>query len=79
MFWPLLAILLPVLYAIASLVLSGKRPLHIDIFASVGLMMGISAALLFPVAYWNESLMPPGPEIGRLELLIPFMGIAGAT
>lgn len=77
--WLLLAILLPVLYSAESLILAGKRPLHIDIFASVGLMMGISALLLLPVAWGNGSLIPLGPEIGRLELLVVFMGIAGAT
>ncbi|MCY1126518.1 response regulator [Frigidibacter sp. RF13] len=77
--WLVFAMLLPLLFAIESLVLAGKRPEHIDIFASVGLMMGISAALLLPFAYWNGDLMPLGPQIGRLELLVVFMGVVGSS
>lgn len=77
--WLVFAMLLPLLFAVESLVLAGKRPEHVDIFASVGLMMGISAALLFPFAYWSGDLMALGPGIGRLELLVVFMGIVGST
>lgn len=77
--WIVFSMLLPVLFAVESLVLAGKRPEHVDIFASVGLMMGISACLLFPLAYWNGSLMPLGPEIGRLELLVLLMGVVGSS
>lgn len=77
--WLVFAMLLPLLFAVESLVLAGKRPEHTDIFASVGLMMGMSAALLFPFAYWNGDLMPLGPKIGQLELLVVFMGIVGSS
>lgn len=77
--WLVFAMVLPLLFAVESLILAGKRPEHIDTFASVGLMMGISAALLFPFAYWNGDLMTLGPEIGRLELLVGLMGIVGAS
>ena len=37
--WLPFAMLLPLLFSVEALVLAGKRPEHIDIFASVGLMM----------------------------------------
>ncbi|MHA6346520.1 response regulator [Roseivivax sp. CAU 1761] len=77
--WLVFAMLLPLFFAVESLVLAGKRPEHVDIFAAVGVMMAISAALLFPVAQASGSLMPLGPGFGRLEALVVLMGVAGAA
>ncbi|PHP27165.1 response regulator [Limimaricola cinnabarinus] len=77
--WLIFAMLLPLLFAVEALVLAGKRPAQVDIFASVGLMMGLSAAFLAPVAWATDSLLPLGPDIGRLELLVLLMGIVGAS
>ncbi|MCY6380070.1 response regulator [Hoeflea prorocentri] len=76
--WLLFAMLLPLLFAVEALVLAGKRPEHVDIFASVGLMMGLSACMLAPWAYFSGDLMPLGPQIGQLEVLVVLMGIVGA-
>ncbi len=77
--WLIFAMLLPLLFALEALVLAGKRPSHVDIFASVGLMMGLSAAFLAPVAWATDSLLPLGPDIGRLEMLVLLMGLVGAS
>lgn len=77
--WLLFAMALPLLFAIEALVLAGKRPEHIDIFASVGLMMALSTAMLAPWAYFSGDLMPLGPQIGKLEILVLLMGIVGAS
>jgi drug/metabolite transporter (DMT)-like permease len=77
--WLFFAMLLPLLFALEALVLAGRRPVHVDIFASVGLMMGLSAAFLAPVAWATGSLLPLGPEIGRLEMLVLLMGLVGAA
>ena len=77
--WLLFALLLPLLFAVEAIVLAGRRPEHIDIFASVGFMMGISALMLFPIAMMSGDLMPLGPQFGRLEILVLLMGVVGAS
>ena len=77
--WLLFAMALPLLFAVEALVLAGKRPEHVDIFASVGLMMALSAAMLAPWAYFSGDLMALGPTIGQLEILVLLMGIVGAS
>lgn len=77
--WLLIAMLLPFLFAVEALVLAGKRPEHVDIFASIGLMMALSALMLLPWAYFSGELMPLGPGFGTLEVLVLLMGIVGAS
>jgi len=77
--WLLFAMALPFLFAVEAIVLAGKRPEHVDIFASVGLMMGISTLLLIPWAYATGDLMPLQFRVGRLEILVVLMGIVGAA
>lgn len=77
--WLLFALILPVLFAVEALVLAGKRPRRIETFAAVGLMMGLSALFLAPLAYATGSLMPLGPEFGRLEILVLLMGVVSAS
>lgn len=77
--WLFFAMLLPLLFAFEALVLAGKRPEHVDMFASVGIMMALSALMLAPLAYWTGDLMPLRLEFGRLEFLVILMGIVGAA
>lgn len=77
--WLLFAMLLPMLFAIEAIVLAGKRPEHVDLFASVGLMMGISTLLLLPWAYATGDLMALELRLGRLEILVALMGIVAAS
>lgn len=77
--WLLFAMVLPALFAVEALLLAGKRPEHIDVFASVGIMMALSALFLTPIAYVNGDLMRLGPEIGRLEILVVLIGVVGAA
>lgn len=77
--WLLIAMLLPLLFAVEALVLAGRRPQHVDIFASVGLMMALSACMLIPWAYFSGDLMPLSFQVGRLEVLVVLMGIVGAS
>lgn len=76
--WLLFALLLPLLFALEAIFLAGKRPQHVDLFAAVGLMMGISTLLMLPWAYATGDLMSLDPKIGQLEILVLLMGIAGA-
>ncbi len=77
--WLIFALALPLLFAIEAIVLAGRRPEHVDMFASVGIMMGLSAAFLAPLAYINGDLFGLGPENLRLTALVVFMGIVGAS
>lgn len=72
------ALALPFLFAVEAIVLAGRRPTHVDTFAAVGLMMGLSAAMLLPVAYFTGDLMVLQPTLGRLELMVLLLGIIGA-
>lgn len=72
------ALALPFLFAVEAIVLAGRRPTHVDTFAAVGLMMGLSAAMLLPVAYLTGDLMALQPTLGRLELMVLLLGIIGA-
>jgi len=77
--WLLFAMLLPLLFAIEALVLDGKRPEHIDTFASVGIMMALSTLMLLPIAYSTGKLMPLDLHVVRLDVLVVLMGIVGAS
>lgn len=78
-FWLLVAMLLPFFFAVEAIVLAGKRPEHIDIFASVGLMMAISTLLLLPWAYMTGDLIALKLQFGRLEILVVLMGVVAAS
>lgn len=77
--WLGVALLLPLFFAIEGILLAARRPARMDIFASVGIMMLLSAAMLAPIAWASGELMALGPTIGRLEILVLLMGIGGAT
>jgi CheY-like chemotaxis protein len=77
--WLLAATLLPLLFAIEAIVLAGKRPQHIDIFASVGLMTGFSVLFLLPMAMVTGNMMSLGPTLGKVELLTLLLGIASTA
>ena len=77
--WFGIALLLPLFFAFEGILLAAKRPEHIDIFASVGIMMWLSAAMLAPLAIYTGDLMALGPQIGLLEILVVLMGIVGAS
>ncbi|NND71117.1 MAG: response regulator [Rhodothermales bacterium] len=77
--WLLLALLLPLLFAIEAIVLAGRRPVRIDTFASVGIMMALSALMLAPVAYATGDFLSLGPTIGRMEILVALIGLVGAS
>ena len=76
--WLIIALLLPLFFALETVYLAAKRPREIDLFASVGFMMLFSALLLAPLAYLQGDLML-SHGIGRLEILMVFMGIVGAS
>jgi CheY-like chemotaxis protein len=77
--WLFVAMLLPLLFAIEALVLADRRPRQVDIFASVGIMMGLSALMLAPLAYVTGDLMPLALRPGWLEILVLLMGVVSAA
>lgn len=77
--WLGIALLLPFFFAVEAIVLAGKRPENVDIFASVGLMMALSTLFLLPWAYLSGDLMPLTWRVGRLEILVVLIGIVGAA
>ncbi len=77
--WLFIALLLPFFFAVEGILLASQRPEHVDLFASVGIMMLFSTILLAPMAVYTGDLLPLGPGITRLEILVLLMGIGGAA
>jgi drug/metabolite transporter (DMT)-like permease len=77
--WILVSLLVPLLFGVQGLLIASRRPERIDIFAAGGIMMLISASLLFPIAFLSGQLLPLGPAIGRLEIVVALMGIGAAA
>lgn len=76
--WLGISLLLPLLFAVEGILVAARRPEHVDLFASVGLMMLLSAAMLGPFVYLSEGRLTFGPGIDRLELLAVLMGIVAS-
>ena len=72
--WLLFALALPFLFAVEAIVLAGRRPQHVDIFASVGIMMGLSAVFLAPIAYTTGDLFGFGAHNIQLAALTVLHG-----
>lgn len=77
--WLIFAMALPLLFAVEAIVLAGRRPEHIDMFVSVGLMMAISAIMLAPIAFITGDLITLELVLGKLELLVVLLGVVGAA
>ena len=76
--WFAAALGLPFLLAVHTLIMSW-RPRNLDAFATVGVMMGLSAALLAPVAYAADGLFLPSFAPGGLEVVILILGAASGV
>jgi CheY-like chemotaxis protein len=75
--WLIAALVLPLLLAIHTLLMTW-RPSDLDAFAAVGIMMAVSAILIAPVAYASGDVFWPWDSIGRLQLIILALGAASA-
>ncbi|WP_294609324.1 response regulator [uncultured Roseovarius sp.] len=77
-FWILAALLLPALMAIETVFLGARMPAHIDVFASIGVLMVVSFVMLIPmVALSGQSILPSDTD-WRLTLIVLLLGFAGA-
>jgi len=78
-FWILAALLLPALMAIETVFLGARMPTHIDVYASIGVLMAVSVVLLIPmVALSGQSLLPSDTD-ATLALYVLLLGLAGAA
>jgi CheY-like chemotaxis protein len=77
--WMLMALLLPLLFAVESILMAARRPEGVDLIAACGIMMALSAAFLFPLAVASGNLVALQPTVGRLEVLVVLIGLASAT
>lgn len=76
--WFAAALGIPFLLAVHTLIMSG-RPRDLDSFATVGLMMALSATILAPVAHATGGLFLPALVPGQLEILILVLGAASGV
>lgn len=76
--WILAALLLPALMAIETVFLGARMPTHIDVFASIGVLMVVSVVLLIPmVALSGQAILPPDTS-WTLAIIVLLLGLAGA-
>ncbi|TNE46676.1 MAG: response regulator [Sphingomonadales bacterium] len=73
--WLVAALGLPLLLAVHTLLMTW-RPRDIDSFATVGIMMALSAALLLPITIASGEMYWPGPTLGEREVIILTLGVA---
>ncbi len=76
--WFAAALGLPFLLAVHTLIMSW-RPRDLDAFATVGIMMALSAALLAPVAHATGGMFLPDMRVGQLEIIIIVLGVASGV
>lgn len=77
--WLAAALLLPLAFSIEGLLVAARRPKSLDIFYAVGLMMGLPAIFLAPVAVLVGEAGLSVSEPYALAALIGLMGITGAA
>lgn len=77
-FWLAASLILPLLLAVHTLLMSW-RPMELDAFATVGIMMALSAVFLAPVASVSGAIFWPAPPFGQLELIVLVLGAASAV
>ena len=75
--WLIAALVLPLLLAVHTLLMTW-RPRDLDSFATVGIMMALSAVFLGPVAFATDTIFWPKLAFGQLELIILVLGVASA-
>lgn len=75
--WLLAALILPLLLAMHTLLMTW-RPRDMDAFATVGIMMALSALLLAPLAAATDALFWPSFHFGQREAIILALGAASA-
>lgn len=76
--WLLAALALPFLLALHTLLMA-RRPKDIDAFATVGIMMAISAVLLAPIAHVSGAMLWPTLPLDRVDLIIVTLGVASGV
>lgn len=76
--WLLVALILPFLFALESILIAARRPDDLDMYFAVGLMMGLSAIVLAVVALVSGQTIAIGSGFGRLEVIVVLMGLVGA-
>ena len=75
LFWLLVALGLPLLFTVED-ILAVRRPEGMDATAATGLMMLVALALVLPVAVASGELLPLGPAVGRLEIVVVLIAVA---
>jgi drug/metabolite transporter (DMT)-like permease len=75
--WLLAALSLPLLLAVHTLLMT-RRPRDIDAFATVGIMMALSAVFLSPIAVASDAMFWPSVRFGEREVIIVVLGAGSA-
>ncbi len=69
-YWLIGAFVVPLIFAIETVVLSAKRPKHVDPVAAVGLMFAISLLFALPLAFAYGQLITPMAMMSPLGAII---------
>jgi|AraplaMF_Col_mMF_1032025.scaffolds.fasta_scaffold00046_78 DNA-binding response OmpR family regulator/drug/metabolite transporter (DMT)-like permease len=76
-FWMLVALAIPLTYAVEDIYISLRRPAHLDITALNAYVYGVSALMVAPIALVLGDLIPIELLIGPLGLYV--LGLAAVT
>ena len=71
--WYLFAIIPAVFLAIEALYLDKYKPDNVDNNATLGLVMLVTAFILWPVVHVRSEIMPLNWQIGQLEVIVALL------
>ena len=77
--WLLGALILPVLFAVETIVVAARRPKHIDPIAAIGLMFSFSILFAVPLAWVNDQWIAPSALISSLGMVIFMLALVSVT
>ncbi|MEO1536228.1 MAG: response regulator [Pseudomonadota bacterium] len=77
--WLFGALLVPAIYAAETIVLSSKRPKHIDPFALIGIMFAFSLTFAVPIAFLTGQWLPAGSLWSPLGFVIAMFAVSTAA
>lgn len=73
--WLLIAMTIPMLYGAIDILLAVKHPPTLDSIVSSGLVLVLSAVLVFPFALWRGHFYVPGSAPGLSDVLVGVTGL----
>ncbi|MEM9031148.1 MAG: response regulator [Pseudomonadota bacterium] len=78
-FWLIGALILPVFFAVETITIASRRPVHIDPMAAVGFMFSFSILFAVPLAWFNNQWILPDQLLSPLGIVILLLAVASIS